>query len=130
MAGLGFSLSGRPLACCLEIRWRSTRIVRSASVRGVMQGRLDLAAQKGCTAVEPDNVDAYSNASGFPLTGLITSDEIVRSDKSDPWTRPSFSSSSYGGSPIAAASSPPSSDSCSTNADRSAISAAPGMIVA
>ena len=42
-------------------------------------------------------------ASGFPLTGLITSDEIVRSDKSDPWTRPSFSSSSYGGAPLGAA---------------------------
>jgi 4-aminobutyrate aminotransferase-like enzyme len=40
-------------------------------------------------------------ASGFPLTGLISTDEIVA--KSDPWNRPSFSSSSYGGSPLPAA---------------------------
>src|SRR5205814_3090211 len=42
-------------------------------------------------------------ANGFPLTGLITRDELVRPDKSDPWTRPSFSSSSYGGAPLGAA---------------------------
>src|SRR3954469_10080214 len=42
-------------------------------------------------------------ANGFPLTGLVTTDEIVRPDKSDPWTRPSFSSSSYGGAPLGAA---------------------------
>lgn len=34
----------------------------------VMRARLELAAQKGCDAVEPDNVDAYANDSGFPLT--------------------------------------------------------------
>lgn len=38
--------------------------------------------------------------SGFPVTGLISSDEIV---KAEPWSRPSFSSSSYGGGPLAAA---------------------------
>ena len=42
-------------------------------------------------------------ASGFPLTGLITRDELVRADKADPWSRPSFSSSSYGGAPLGAA---------------------------
>ena len=30
--------------------------------------RLDLAVQRGCDGVEPDNVDGYVNASGFPLT--------------------------------------------------------------
>jgi 4-aminobutyrate aminotransferase-like enzyme len=40
-------------------------------------------------------------AGGFPLTGLCTSDAILA--EADPWTRPSFSSSSYGGSPLAAA---------------------------
>lgn len=33
-----------------------------------MQARLDLAVQKGCDGVEPDNVDGYQNNSGFPLT--------------------------------------------------------------
>ena len=42
-------------------------------------------------------------ANGFPLTGLITNDEIVQIEKSDPWSRPSFSSSSYGGAPLGAA---------------------------
>jgi 4-aminobutyrate aminotransferase-like enzyme len=42
-------------------------------------------------------------ASGYPLTGLITSDEICRTDKADPWSRPSFSSSSYGGAALGAA---------------------------
>jgi 4-aminobutyrate aminotransferase / (S)-3-amino-2-methylpropionate transaminase / 5-aminovalerate transaminase len=37
---------------------------------------------------------------GFPVTGMISSDEIV---KAEPWSKPSFSSSSYGGNPLAAA---------------------------
>jgi hypothetical protein len=42
--------------------------VRSANVRAIMQKRLDLAVQKGCDGVEPDNVDGYANDTGFPLT--------------------------------------------------------------
>ncbi len=42
-------------------------------------------------------------ASGYPVTGLISSDELMRPDKADPWARPSFSSSSYGGGPLGAA---------------------------
>jgi hypothetical protein len=34
----------------------------------IMSARLDLAVQKGCDGVEPDNVDGYANESGFPLT--------------------------------------------------------------
>lgn len=34
----------------------------------IMSARLDLAVEKGCDGVEPDNVDAYSNDSGFRLT--------------------------------------------------------------
>ncbi len=42
--------------------------VRSANVRSIMKARLDLAVTKGCDGVEPDNVDGYSNSTGFPLT--------------------------------------------------------------
>lgn len=45
--------------------WLDTR---SENVRTIMKARLDLAVQKGCAGVEPDNVDAYANDSGFPLT--------------------------------------------------------------
>lgn len=34
----------------------------------VMRARLDLAAEKGCDAVEPDNVDGYQNDSGFNIS--------------------------------------------------------------
>jgi 4-aminobutyrate aminotransferase-like enzyme len=40
-------------------------------------------------------------AGGFPVAALVTTDAIVAD--ADPWSRPSFSSSSYGGSPLAAA---------------------------
>jgi len=36
-------------------------------LRPVMEGRLDLAVDKGCDAVEPDNVDGYANDTGFDL---------------------------------------------------------------
>ncbi len=43
--------------------------VRSSNVRRIMAARLDLAKSKGCDGVEPDNVDGYTNATGFALTG-------------------------------------------------------------
>jgi hypothetical protein len=41
---------------------------RDPELRDVMVARLDLAAEKGCDGVEPDNVDGYANASGFDLS--------------------------------------------------------------
>jgi len=57
---LGNNLDGWP-----GERWVD---IRSTTVRDIMAKRLDLAQQKGCDAVEPDNVDAYQNKPGFPLT--------------------------------------------------------------
>ncbi|MEX0800801.1 MAG: endo alpha-1,4 polygalactosaminidase [Dehalococcoidia bacterium] len=42
--------------------------VRSANVRAIMEDRLDIAVARGCDAIEPDNVDAFQNDSGFSLT--------------------------------------------------------------
>lgn len=60
MADLGNELDGWP-----GERWLDTR---SAAVRDIMKARLDVAKQRGCDAVEPDNVDGYLNDPGFPLT--------------------------------------------------------------
>lgn len=59
-ADLGNELVGWP-----GERWLDTR---SDGVRTIMKARLDVAKTRGCDGVEPDNVDAYSNDSGFPLT--------------------------------------------------------------
>ncbi len=59
-ADLGETLDGWP-----GERWLD---IRSARVRQIMQARLDLAVQKGCDGVEPDNVDGYTNNTGFALT--------------------------------------------------------------
>jgi hypothetical protein len=56
---------GCPLAGFADERWLD---IRAANVRRIMLARLDLAVQKGCDCVEPDNIDAYANASGFALT--------------------------------------------------------------
>jgi hypothetical protein len=42
--------------------------VRDTTVRQIMTNRMDLAKSKGCDGIDPDNVDGYSNNSGFPLT--------------------------------------------------------------
>ena len=55
---------GVPLDEWPSERWLDTR---SPNVREIMRGRLDLARDKGCDGVEPDNVDAYQNDSGFDL---------------------------------------------------------------
>lgn len=56
---LGHSVSGSS-----QERWLNTE---SANVRSVIRARLDLARSKGCDGVDLDNVDAFSNNSGFPL---------------------------------------------------------------
>ncbi|KAL4782044.1 glycoside hydrolase superfamily [Aspergillus varians] len=42
--------------------------IRSSKVRDIMTTRLDLAVQKGCDGVDPDNVDGYDNENGLRLT--------------------------------------------------------------
>lgn len=42
--------------------------VRHQGVRDAMVARLELAKQKGCDGVEPDNVDGYQNDTGFDLS--------------------------------------------------------------
>jgi hypothetical protein len=43
--------------------------IRRLDILGpILERRLDLCRSKGFDAVEPDNVDAYTNDSGFPLT--------------------------------------------------------------
>ena len=45
--------------------WLNTK---SANVRKIMVARMDLAKSKGCDAVDPDNVDGFSNDTGFSLS--------------------------------------------------------------
>lgn len=56
---------GKPLDGWPNERWLD---IRAANVLTIMLRRLDLAQQKGCDGVEPDNVDGYSNPTGFKLT--------------------------------------------------------------
>ena len=56
---------GNPLDGWADERWLD---IRSSDVHSIMKSRLDLAVQKGCDGVEPDNMDGYINNSGFNLT--------------------------------------------------------------
>lgn len=42
--------------------------ISSPVVRDIMVKRMDLAVQKGCDAIDPDNVDGYDNENGLNLT--------------------------------------------------------------
>jgi hypothetical protein len=56
---------GLPLEDWPDERWVD---IRSSVVRSILAKRMDLAAQKGCDGVEPDNVTAWRNESGFDIT--------------------------------------------------------------
>lgn len=64
-AAIGLPLDGWPGEKWLDVRDESTL--------QLVESRMALAQEKGCNAVEPDNVDGFSNATGFPLTA---SDQI------------------------------------------------------
>jgi hypothetical protein len=66
IASLGKALPDWP-----DERWLD---IRSEGVRALVRKRLDYAAARGCDGVEPDNVDAYANDSGFPISA---SDQIA-----------------------------------------------------
>ncbi|MBX2802956.1 MAG: endo alpha-1,4 polygalactosaminidase [Myxococcales bacterium] len=55
---------GRPLDGWPDERWLDHT---NPTVRALMQDRLDLAVARGCDGVEPDNITAYNNNSGFGL---------------------------------------------------------------
>jgi hypothetical protein len=58
---LGKDMEGWPGEKWLDIR-------RLDLLAPIMEARLNLAAQKGCDGVDPDNVNGYVNDTGFPLT--------------------------------------------------------------
>lgn len=42
--------------------------IRAPALRPLLTARIATAADKGCDAVDPDNVNGYQNETGFPLT--------------------------------------------------------------
>lgn len=58
---LGRNMEGWPGEKWLDIR-------RLDLLAPIMEARLDLADQKGCDGVDPDNVNGYENNTGLPLT--------------------------------------------------------------
>jgi hypothetical protein len=60
-AAIGSDVAGWPGEKWLDVR-------RLDLLGPIIEQRLDLCRQKGFDGVEPDNVDGYANASGFPLT--------------------------------------------------------------
>ena len=64
---VSFSASdkGNTLDGWADERWLD---IRSQNVQTIIKARLDLAQQKGCDGVEPDNMDGYVNNSGFSLS--------------------------------------------------------------
>ena len=58
---LGRDLDGWP-----GERWLDVRALDV--LRPIMAARMDLAVAKGCDGVDPDNVDAYANPTGLPLS--------------------------------------------------------------
>jgi hypothetical protein len=59
------SVLGSPLSGWEGERWLDTN---SPTVRNIMIQRLQLAKNKSCDAVDPDNIDAYDNDNGLDLT--------------------------------------------------------------
>jgi len=64
---LGYELEDWPGERWLDIR-------QIPALRPIVEDRMDLAVEKGCDGVDPDNLDGYENMTGFPLSG---NDQLV-----------------------------------------------------
>lgn len=64
---LGNDLENWPGESWLDIRQLS-------ALNRIIENRLDLAVEKGCDGIDPDNLDGFENNTGFPLTG---NDQLV-----------------------------------------------------
>ncbi|KAL2219314.1 putative endo alpha-1,4 polygalactosaminidase [Thermoascus aurantiacus ATCC 26904] len=64
---------GKTLDGWEDERWLD---IRSTNVRNIMLSRLDLASEKGCDGVDPDNVDGYDNDNGLDLTMADSADFV------------------------------------------------------
>jgi len=51
--------------------------IRSDNVVEIMKSRIQLASQKGCDAVDPDNMDGYSNQNGGGFSPALTTDDSI-----------------------------------------------------
>lgn len=59
-------VKGRNLDGWAGEKWLDVR--RLDILMPIMTARMDIAVLKGCDAIDPDNMDAYANRSGFPIT--------------------------------------------------------------
>lgn len=59
------SVRGRSLDGWAGEQWLN---INSSTVLNIMKSRLDMARSKGCTGVDPDNVDGYGNNTGFSIS--------------------------------------------------------------
>ncbi len=57
---------GKPMQDWKDENWLDIRQIEILAP--IIQARLDLAVEKCCDGVEPDNIDGYTNNTGFPLT--------------------------------------------------------------
>jgi len=64
-SAFGAEILGNDLDGWEDEKWLD---IRSEQLKPIMQARLDLAQQKHCDGVEPDNMDGYTNDSGFALS--------------------------------------------------------------
>lgn len=64
------ALLGRDLDGWPDERWLDVRNIRAtdSALARIMNARLDMCRQKGFDAVEFDNMDGFTNETGFPLT--------------------------------------------------------------
>lgn len=60
------AVKGKALDGWAGEKWLDVR--RLDILMPIMEARMDIAVHKGCDAVDPDNMDAYANKSGFPIT--------------------------------------------------------------
>ncbi len=62
-------------------KWLDIRAV--STLEPIMRNRIAMCASKGFDAVEPDNIDGYTNSTGFPLTA---NDQLVYNRALAQWT--------------------------------------------
>ena len=90
------SVLGKPMTGWKGEKWLDIRQIKL--LKPIMEARIKMAKDKGCDAIDPDNIEGFDNPSGFPISegDQIAYNKMLAASLATVWVWPSPSRMMWG----------------------------------